>query len=279
MEIDPELSIMEFQDAMKSALGPKVEESAGGGFMNNIGLGQMKNDLMDLISGINDPPPGTDEIAALVKLMSYLESGYENPDGSSIKFDRIILDTAPTGHTLRMLELPQFLLELIKKFKAIRDKSNSIGGMLNMMGMGNQNSRGSEGSTKPQGKLEEFEDRLLRLQDLIHSSDTEFTVVTIPTELATAESARLLSSLKQDNILVRRVLVNQVIPLKEDGDRNNIVDSYLKKLRQGQMKSIQKLNHLASEASCPIIQVPYFDMEVTTVYGLRAITNAIFTKE
>ena len=40
-----------------------------------------------------------------------------------MKFDRIVLDTAPTGHTLRMLSLPDFLREFIRKVKIIRDKT------------------------------------------------------------------------------------------------------------------------------------------------------------
>ena len=40
-------------------------------------------------------------------------------------FDRIVLDTAPTGHTLRMLSTPAFISELIEKVLAIAQKVNS----------------------------------------------------------------------------------------------------------------------------------------------------------
>ena len=40
-------------------------------------------------------------------------------------FDRIVLDTAPTGHTLRMLSTPGFISELIEKVLAIAQKVNS----------------------------------------------------------------------------------------------------------------------------------------------------------
>lgn len=37
-----------------------------------------------------------------------------------IKFDRVIIDTAPTGHTLRMLSYPEFLDGFFEKLIKIR---------------------------------------------------------------------------------------------------------------------------------------------------------------
>lgn len=37
-----------------------------------------------------------------------------------IKFDRVIIDTAPTGHTLRMLSYPEFLDGFFEKLIRIR---------------------------------------------------------------------------------------------------------------------------------------------------------------
>jgi Anion-transporting ATPase len=44
----------------------------------------------------------------------------ENKEG--IKFDRIVIDTAPTGHTLRMLSYPEFLDEFFEKIIKIRGR-------------------------------------------------------------------------------------------------------------------------------------------------------------
>ena len=40
-----------------------------------------------------------------------------------------------------------------------------------------------------------------------------------------------------------------------------------------------ELQLLASQVASPLVEVPYFDTEVRTVYGLRAITNCIFPKK
>jgi anion-transporting ArsA/GET3 family ATPase len=44
----------------------------------------------------------------------------DNAEG--IKFDRIVIDTAPTGHTLRMLSYPEFLDEFFEKIIKIRGR-------------------------------------------------------------------------------------------------------------------------------------------------------------
>jgi arsenite/tail-anchored protein-transporting ATPase len=52
-------------------------------------------------------PPGLDEIMALVRVMEFLNQGY---------YDLFILDSAPTGHLLRLLELPELIEQWLKTF-------------------------------------------------------------------------------------------------------------------------------------------------------------------
>lgn len=64
--------------------------------------------------------------------------------------------------------------------------------------------------------LDWIDDRFLvlsqvELRDLFRNQDaTEFCVVTIPTQLAIAESKRLLAALNSQGVAVRNVVVNQV---------------------------------------------------------------------
>ena len=199
----------------------------------------------------------------------------------SQKFDRIVLDTAPTGHTLRMLQLPDFLQALIQKLKKNRGKVNGLG---DMMGMNNKNN-GDDNMSEDNDKLEKFERRMERLEEILHNpKECEFTVVTIPTEVATAETIRLLDSLKDESISIRRLIINQVLPTqKHDNESQENMDlatnSYLDRLRSGQKKSITELEKLAEMSNTNLIQIPYFDMEVRTVYGLRVVGSAIFKEK
>jgi arsenite-transporting ATPase len=52
-------------------------------------------------------PPGLDEIMALIRIMEFLEQG---------RYDMFILDAAPTGHLLRLLELPELVDQWLKTF-------------------------------------------------------------------------------------------------------------------------------------------------------------------
>ena len=61
-------------------------------------------------------PPGVDEVVAISKVVSFLKA----PEYQ--KFTRIILDTAPTGHTLRLLTLPDFIDATVGKVIRLRAK-------------------------------------------------------------------------------------------------------------------------------------------------------------
>ncbi len=50
-------------------------------------------------------PPGLDEILALEQIMGFMEEG---------KYDLYVLDTAPTGHLLELLQLPQLLRDWLR---------------------------------------------------------------------------------------------------------------------------------------------------------------------
>ena len=113
-----------------------------------------------------------------------------------------------------------------------------------------------------------FEQSMIQLDEYLHSDRTEFTVVTVPTELASAETGRLLSALAEEGVGVRRVLVNQVLPAGR-------ADAYLDNVRRGQGRAVQQLQTLCDGRGVSLLPVPYFDTEVRTVYGLRAISRLL----
>ncbi|MEN9265704.1 MAG: ArsA family ATPase, partial [Thermostichales cyanobacterium BF4_bins_65] len=61
--------------------------------------------------------PGVDELMALLEIHRLLAAGV---------VDTVILDTAPTGHTLRLLALPQFLENLLGVFQIFQEKHRAL---------------------------------------------------------------------------------------------------------------------------------------------------------
>lgn len=80
---------------------------------------QALRDLVDLA------PPGIDELLAVLAVVEAL--GLDAPpDGAARPYDLVVLDTAPTGHALRLLEMParvrawvQALLELLLRWRRV----------------------------------------------------------------------------------------------------------------------------------------------------------------
>ena len=268
MEIDPTAALEDLRDALKASLGAGAGGRNTGSFATGMGLPDLKGELAALLSGGDGDDssllsvPGADEVIALAKVVGFLEEGFTRPDGSTVRFDRIVLDTAPTGHTLRMLQLPEFLQDLAEKLRGVRDKAGSLGG------------GGGDPDAPQVDRIKRFEQQMRRLELLLRDpKQAEFAVVTIPTELAAAESKRLLSSLQDESVSVRRLIINQVLP-EQAGDEAE--RAFLGSLRAGQRRSLGDLQAVAESAQVELKQVPYFDTEVRTVYGLRLISMALF---
>lgn len=119
------------------------------------------------------------------------------------------------------------------------------------------------------------------LEDLFSNPDqTEFLIVTVPTELAVRESVRLLNDLTFEApempIKVRNVVANQI--LKEDGSDTEM---FLSRVHDGQSSSKQDLmTAIGKMAKPPIVtKVQYLDTEPRGVFGLRVLAEEMLTEK
>jgi arsenite-transporting ATPase len=274
LEVDPAQALGEFKGLVDQLLGRDTT-----GESNSNGSGQeseLGNTLRDLGSIFDTLPAGTDEVVALAKVVGLLQKG---------NFDRIILDTAPTGHTLRMLSTPGFISELIEKVLAIAEKVNSnamvkmmIANAAGSMGNGMRSEDLEESAVAAKRALLSFQSQMYDLEDLFSNADqTEFLIVTVPTELAVRESVRLLNDLTFEApdmpIKVRNVVANQV--LKNDGSD---VGTFLSRVADVQKSSIRELRDAAND-SIEITEVPYLDTEPRGVFGLKALSAELLKNQ
>ena len=142
--------------------------------------------------------PGSDEAAAVRLLVEY----FEDP-----RFDRVVVDTAPTGHTLRLLALPELLDSMVGKLLTFRERlGQSMSTLTDALGDDVEDPTGSA------GRLREFADRIERLRAALRDPDrTDFRVVMVPEELSVRESERLLERLAEFEIPVGTIVVNRVM--------------------------------------------------------------------
>jgi len=163
------------------------------------GLGDLLGGESPLEGLLGGTAPGADEAAAMGVLLEYL--GDE-------RFERVVIDTAPTGHTLRLLELPELMDSMLGRFLTLRRRLEGVfGGLLG-------------GEAEPEADLEELRERIERLRTaLADPARTDFRLVVVPEEMSVIESERLREGLAEFDIPVGTVVVNRVMePLSEITD-------------------------------------------------------------
>ncbi|MFC6988114.1 ArsA family ATPase [Haloplanus sp. GCM10025708] len=184
-EIDPDAALEE------GLFGEGGEENPLGG-LGEMGEMLGEEGLDPLMGGTM---PGADEAAAMRQLLDHLDDP---------RFDRVVIDTAPTGHTLRLLELPEVLDSMVGKLLSLREKFSGM-----MAGL--KGAFGGEGGDETPG-LDELRGRIERLRTVLRDPDrTDFRVVMIPEEMSVVESERLVSRLDEFGIPVQTLVVNRVM--------------------------------------------------------------------
>ena len=196
-EVNADAALEDFRESLASFDIDRLASTLGvsADLLESLGLKEFSGLL-------NNPPPGLDELVALGNVM----------DDSSDEYDVVVVDTAPTGHTLRLLALPQFIDGLLGKLIKLRMKLSGLASTLQaFLGDAAAKER-TQTLDNALDKLEEFRLKISKLeQRLKDSTETSFVVVTIPTKLAVSESKRLVTELTSQGIAVTNVVINQSV--------------------------------------------------------------------
>ncbi len=187
VEIDPKKAMSEY----KEKIMPQIEKMD---FLKGLGL----EDTFDFAGNT----PGIDEMAAFDKFLQYMQSK---------DYDVIIFDTAPTGHTLRFLSLPDVLDSWVGKMINIRLKfSGFINTFKKILPFGETKKDDQKLGTE---QLEVIKERIEQARKILGDKEkTHFNLVLIPEAMSIYESERSLNVLKEYGIPIETVVVNQLIP-------------------------------------------------------------------
>jgi arsenite-transporting ATPase len=144
------------------------------------------HDLIDLA------PPGIDELAAVIDVTGALAGSAR--EGIEADFDIVVMDTAPSGHALRLLEMPGLVQDWARALMSILLKYQPVAGIGELGAVLLKLSRGLGG-----------------LRALLADPErTSFVAVTRAAALPREETLRLMDRLAGLHVHVPAILINAV---------------------------------------------------------------------
>jgi arsenite-transporting ATPase len=171
----------------RDTFGAKIEDAVDALTPRGMSLAHDGEAMQRLIE---IAPPGADELFAITRLADLT---------SDASLAGLIVDTAPTGHFLRLLDLPKQAGEWVREFMRILLKYREL---ISAGGLGEELLRASRA--------------LKDLDAVLHSARTSVTIVTRPERIVVAETQRLLADLHTRGIPVGHVIANYVTPQNDD---------------------------------------------------------------
>jgi arsenite/tail-anchored protein-transporting ATPase len=216
--IDTRAKWRRFRDTLGEEIERAVQAITPGGL-------SVAYDTEALQKLIEVAPPGADELFAITRLAELIG-------------ENVIVDTAPTGHFLRLLDLPQTAGEWVREFMRI---------LLRYRELIPPGSLGEE--------LVNASRSLKSLQDALHG-DAIVNVVTRPERIVIAETKRLIAELERRAIRVGLVIANYVTP-----DSDCKCDQSMRRYEQEALASLGR----------EVVQIERRDAPVTALSELREL--------
>ena len=205
-------------------------------------------DKEDIDSAFNLPIPGIDEVMGFKTIVDLIDEG---------GFDKYIVDTAPTGHALRLLALPELLDDWIKVMAKMRWKYRYMV----------ETFSGKYNPDEGDDFLVEMKKTVNRIEGLLRDGRAcEFIAVTIPEDMAILETERLVGALDKYGIKVRQLVINNVL---ESADCR-----FCRERKKEQEKYISRIK--TKFADLKTTTVPLQSREVKGIEALECFKDLLF---
>lgn len=208
-------------------------------------------EILDYFAGA----PGIDEEFMLAYIFDLIEQG---------KYDLVIWDTAPAGHTFSLLRLQARLYshltdaaKLYARLQSYLEKLRSIIGM-------------RREARSPLEVIESWKALANRvINSLGDERTTDFIVVTIPEALGVYQTSRIISDLSDYGIAVRCVIINNVLP------ESICASDFLRSRFEVQSKYVEAIFEKYGKEKT-IVAVPLLPHEVKGIESLRKVKRILF---
>jgi arsenite-transporting ATPase len=180
LEVNAEKALSKFKTEHEDEIKKIVETST------NLDAG-------DIDSVFALPIPGMDEVMGFKTMVDLVDEA---------SFDKYVVDTAPTGHALRLLTSPRLLDDWVKVMAKMRWKYRYVV----------ETFAGKYSPDEGDDFLLTMKKAVKRIEGLLRDgSRCEFIAVTIPEDMAILETGRLINSLGKYGIKVRQLVINNVL--------------------------------------------------------------------
>lgn len=188
-----------FAYEMDAALALERFRAAHGEVLAEIAERGTLLDQDDINQLLNLSLPGLDEVMSLFELSEVDREG---------KYARIVVDTAPSGHTSRLLRLPEVFSRIVRTLDLLGEKHRY---------MIQHFARRKAPLDKVELFLRDLTERIASVRQMLYGEEqTSFALVTIPEAMSVRETERYLALLKEQRVPVRDVIVNRVEQEHED---------------------------------------------------------------
>ena len=209
--------------------------------------------------------PGMDEYFGMELIHRYMKDS---------SFEIIVFDTAPTGHTMKMLTAPDAIRSFILRILRMKSKIENIKGFL---------FRKKSETEKIVKELETVCERIDEFKEMLNSPQVSINLVSIPTEAGYQECARTLKFLKTINIPVQHIVINQIVPDFGEEVWNSISDNPAAAMTHRQF-SIQRpyldrYRILCQEATVRLVGITNVPFEPIGLENLTKFATVLWAKK
>lgn len=187
--------------------------------------------------------PGAQEAALLECIARTLEHGLQH-------YDLVIFDTAPTGHTLRLLALPEAMAAWTQGLLKSNQQSDKFAKVLDHLTPNSGKDIDNPLSSPEEHATSGLDERhkaiaeiLLNRQRLLQrtretfldGSQTAILFVLTPEKLPILETTRAVRSLTDEKLPVAGIVINRILPIHADGE-------FLALRRQQEKQHLQEID-------------------------------------
>ncbi|WP_203140500.1 ArsA family ATPase [Marinobacter mangrovi] len=219
---------------------------------------------------LSSQSPGAQEAALLERMSRLIED-------SESEYDLLIFDTAPTGHTLRLLSLPEVMAAWTDGLLKHNKRSEKLGQALAHLTPGRSvdnplkdpTDNATEGMDPRSRELTEtllarqrlFQRTRRQLTDAEH---TAFLFVLTPERLPILETERAVASLRDADVPVAGAIINRLLPAVDD-------TSFWATRRERQQRHLEDIDQRLGQLAQ--LRIPLFEDDIEGLEALQVLAQ------